>query len=110
MTATTSAPVPNIWCNWAPAAIAIPGLIFIKHVNNPFGRGPSLGADGFPWWIVWPLTIFWFMGMMNTINFLDGASGLVTGVTAILSRRAGHPHDLQGRAAPIDAWPCCRWP
>jgi UDP-GlcNAc:undecaprenyl-phosphate GlcNAc-1-phosphate transferase len=31
------------------------------------------------------LTIFWFMGMMNTINFLDGASGLVAGVTAVLS-------------------------
>jgi UDP-N-acetylmuramyl pentapeptide phosphotransferase/UDP-N-acetylglucosamine-1-phosphate transferase len=31
------------------------------------------------------LTVFWFMGMMNTINFLDGASGLVAGVTAVLS-------------------------
>ncbi len=66
------------------ALIAIAGLIFIKHVNNPFGAGLFYGPDGMPWWLVWPLTIFWFMGMMNTINWLDGLSGLVTGVTAIL--------------------------
>ncbi len=64
--------------------IAITGLIFIKHVNNPFAESFLLGEDGFPAWIVWPLTIFWFMGMMNTVNWLDGLSGLVTGVTAIL--------------------------
>jgi len=66
------------------ALIAIAGLIFIKHVNNPFAPGLFYGPDGMPWWLVWPLTIFWFMGMMNTINWLDGLSGLVTGVTAIL--------------------------
>jgi UDP-GlcNAc:undecaprenyl-phosphate GlcNAc-1-phosphate transferase len=64
--------------------VAIAGLIFIKHVNNPFGGGFLFGEDGFPWWIVWPLTIFWFMGMMNTVNWLDGLSGLVSGVAAIL--------------------------
>lgn len=64
--------------------IAIAGLIFIKHVNNPFGQGFLFGPDGFPWWIVWPLTLFWFMAMMNTINWLDGLNGLATGVTAIL--------------------------
>ena len=66
------------------ALIAGMGLIFIKHINNPFGEGFLFGPDGLPWWLVWPLTIFWFMGMMNTINWLDGLSGLVAGVTAIL--------------------------
>ena len=61
------------------------GLIFVKHVNNPFGEGFLFGPDGFPWWLVFVITVFWFMGMMNTINFLDGASGLVAGVTAILA-------------------------
>ena len=60
------------------------GLIFIKHINNPFGDGFIFGPDGLPWWLTWPLTVFWFMGMMNTINWLDGLSGLVAGVTAIL--------------------------
>ncbi len=63
--------------------IAIIGLIILKHVNNPLGEGLLGGPDGLAWWIVWPLTIFWFVGMMNTINFLDGLNGLVAGVTAI---------------------------
>jgi UDP-GlcNAc:undecaprenyl-phosphate GlcNAc-1-phosphate transferase len=66
------------------ALIAGMGLIFIKHINNPFAPGFLFGADGLPWWLVWPLTVFWFMGMMNTVNWLDGLSGLVAGVTAIL--------------------------
>jgi len=65
------------------AIIAIGGLIFIKHVNNPFGPGLLGGDDGLPWWLVWPVTIFWFLFMMNTVNWLDGLSGLVTGVAAI---------------------------
>ncbi len=66
------------------AVIAISGLIFIKHVNNPFAPGLFFGETGLPWWLVWPLTIFWFLFMINTVNWLDGLSGLVTGVTAIL--------------------------
>ncbi|RME13201.1 MAG: undecaprenyl/decaprenyl-phosphate alpha-N-acetylglucosaminyl 1-phosphate transferase, partial [Ardenticatenia bacterium] len=38
-----------------------------------------------PWWIVWPLTIFWFTGTLNTINWLDGLDGLAAGVVAIAS-------------------------
>ncbi len=30
-----------------------------------------------------PLTLLWYLGMMNAINFLDGLDGLLTGVTAI---------------------------
>jgi len=76
---------PQYLTQFIAALIAIFGLIFIKHVNNPFGDGFLGGPNGLPWWIVWPLTIFWFMGMMNTVNWLDGLSGLVAGVTAILS-------------------------
>lgn len=70
--------------HFAASLIAINSLIFIKHVNNPLGEGFLGGVDGLPWWIVIPITMFWFMGMMNTINWLDGLSGLVSGVTAIL--------------------------
>ena len=76
---------PQYLIQFGAALIGIFGLIFIKHVNNPFGGGLLFGEDGFPWLLVWIVTVFWFMGMMNTINFLDGASGLVAGVTAILS-------------------------
>lgn len=76
--------LPQYAIQFVAALIAIAGLIFIKHVNNPFAPGLFFGPEGFPWWIVGPVTIFWFMGMMNTVNFLDGLSGLVTGVTAIV--------------------------
>ena len=36
--------------------------------------------------MVWLLTIFWFMGMINTVNWLDGLDGLAAGVAAIMSR------------------------
>lgn len=75
---------PQYLVQAAASLIAIAGLIFIKHVNNPFAPGFIGGDEGLPWWIVGPLTIFWFMGMMNTVNWLDGLSGLVAGVTAIM--------------------------
>ena len=85
---------PQYLIQFGAALIGILGLIFIKHVNNPLGDLPGdmfgasgllFGEEGFPWWLLWLVTVFWYMGMMNTINFLDGASGLVAGVTAILS-------------------------
>jgi UDP-GlcNAc:undecaprenyl-phosphate GlcNAc-1-phosphate transferase len=75
---------PQYVVQFIAALIAIAGMIFIKHVNNPLGDGFLFSANGFPWWIVWPLTIFWFMGMMNTVNWLDGMNGLVAGVTVIM--------------------------
>ncbi len=78
-------PLPQYAIQFVASLMAMAGLIFIKHVNNPFGPGFLFGPNGFPWWILAPLTIFWFMGMMNTVNWLDGLSGLVAGVTAIMS-------------------------
>jgi len=36
-----------------------------------------------PIWLGVPLTLVWYLGMMNAINFLDGLDGLLTGVAAI---------------------------
>jgi UDP-GlcNAc:undecaprenyl-phosphate/decaprenyl-phosphate GlcNAc-1-phosphate transferase len=63
------------------ALIAIAFQIFIERINNPFGPGQIV----FPWPIVWALTIFWFTGMMNTVNWLDGLDGLAAGVSAIVA-------------------------
>jgi UDP-GlcNAc:undecaprenyl-phosphate GlcNAc-1-phosphate transferase len=63
------------------AAIAVAALIFIERVNNPLTDQQVV----FPDLIVWALTAFWFLGAMNTVNWLDGLDGLAAGVTAILS-------------------------
>ena len=34
-------------------------------------------------WVDYPLTLLWYLGMMNAINFLDGLDGLLAGVTSI---------------------------
>ena len=74
---------PQFVAQFVAALIAVSGLIFIKHVNNPLTDDLFWGPDGLPWWLVLPITVAWFMGMMNTVNWLDGLSGLVAGVTVI---------------------------
>ena len=51
----------------------------IPGFDNPFTQ-PSVD---FPLWLGIPLTLVWYLGMMNAINFLDGLDGLLSGVTAI---------------------------
>lgn len=72
---------PQYVAQFLSALIAIAFIIFIERVNNPFGAGQIV----FPWPVVWALTIFWFMGMINTVNWLDGLDGLAAGVSAIVA-------------------------
>jgi UDP-GlcNAc:undecaprenyl-phosphate GlcNAc-1-phosphate transferase len=37
----------------------------------------------FPLWLSIPVTLLWYLGMMNAINFIDGLDGLLSGFTAI---------------------------
>jgi UDP-GlcNAc:undecaprenyl-phosphate GlcNAc-1-phosphate transferase len=64
----------------AAAGIAILFLIFIEFVADPLS---AQGYYYFPLWLTVGLTMFWIMGMVNTVNWLDGLNGLATGVTAI---------------------------
>lgn len=56
----------------------------IGFVHNPFSHDP-LELIYFPWWVSYPLTLLWYVGMMNAINFIDGLDGLLSGVAAISS-------------------------
>ncbi len=78
---------PQYVAQFLSALIAIAFVIFIERVSNPLenAKNPLLPHQIiFAVPIVWALTIFWFMGMMNTVNFLDGLDGLAAGVVAIL--------------------------
>ncbi|MCD6291255.1 MAG: undecaprenyl/decaprenyl-phosphate alpha-N-acetylglucosaminyl 1-phosphate transferase [Anaerolineae bacterium] len=77
-------PTAQFGVQFVASLIAIAFVIHIKHVNNPLTNQLFFGARGFPAPIVWVLTIFWFTGMMNTVNWLDGLDGLAAGVAAIL--------------------------
>ena len=63
------------------ALLGIAFTIWIQKVNNPFTNEQLV----FPWPVVAVLTIFWFTGMMNTVNWLDGLDGLAAGVSCIVA-------------------------
>jgi UDP-GlcNAc:undecaprenyl-phosphate GlcNAc-1-phosphate transferase len=52
----------------------------IKDIENPFHRGDYIHFIA-PWNYV--LSLIWYVGMMNAINFIDGLDGLLSGLTAI---------------------------
>ena len=51
----------------------------IKFFSLPGGHVFQLGL------LVVPVSVFWLVGMQNTVNFLDGADGLAAGVIAIVA-------------------------
>ncbi len=66
----------------AQIVVAIISMVYGFHIGDI--RVPG-GEDyvHFPPWIDYPLTLVWYLGMMNAINFLDGLDGLLSGVAAI---------------------------
>ncbi|MBN1954095.1 MAG: undecaprenyl/decaprenyl-phosphate alpha-N-acetylglucosaminyl 1-phosphate transferase [Anaerolineae bacterium] len=74
------APMVQLGGQAVAAGIAIATLIFIERVNNPL---TDRVVVFFPAFVV-GLTVFWMMGMINTVNWLDGLDGLAAGVGAIL--------------------------
>jgi UDP-GlcNAc:undecaprenyl-phosphate GlcNAc-1-phosphate transferase len=78
------------------AAIAVSHLIFIEVFTSPFDAASFWLSPPFSWlmtldgdlvWIWRPLaillTVFWVVGMINAINWLDGLDGLAAGVCTI---------------------------
>jgi UDP-GlcNAc:undecaprenyl-phosphate GlcNAc-1-phosphate transferase len=74
-------PGPQYAAQAISGLIAIVFLVFIERVMNPFTDELFI----FPYWFTVAFTLVWIMGMINTINFLDGLDGLAAGVGAIVS-------------------------
>ena len=64
------------------AIILIVGDVKIEFINNPFAQG-----DGLIYLktLSIPATIFWVVGITNTLNLIDGLDGLAAGVAGISS-------------------------
>lgn len=58
----------------AVAAIMIHFGYRIDVVSNPFGDSIDLGALSIP------ITVLWFVGVMNAVNLIDGLDGLAGGI------------------------------
>jgi len=74
-------PGPQYLAQAISGLIAIACVVFIERVMNPFTNELAV----FPYLFVVAFTLIWIMGMINTINFLDGLDGLAAGVGAIVS-------------------------
>lgn len=73
--------LPKLGLQLLPALVFVAMGNTIHHVSNPFG--PDMIT--LPWWVDYPLTMAWLIGMTNAVNFMDGMDGLATGVTAVAS-------------------------
>lgn len=64
------------------AIVLILGDVKIDAITNPFAKsGTVIPLNGFSI----PLTIFWVVGITNTLNLIDGLDGLAAGVAMIAS-------------------------
>ena len=59
--------------------------IGVGSINNPFGPG-AIVLGG---WLGVVVTLFWIVGMINAINFIDGLDGLSSGVGLIAAATLG---------------------
>jgi len=69
----------------AQVVVAIISMVYGFHIgfiHHPFSHDPNDYIYP-PWWVAYPLTLLWYVGMMNAINFIDGLDGLLTGFAAI---------------------------
>jgi len=88
-------PRAKLFAQCTVAAISLLYGFQIQYVNDPVHHGHTIF---FPGWVSIVLTMVWYVGMMNAINFIDGLDGLLSGVTAIagmflltIALMQGHP-------------------
>jgi UDP-GlcNAc:undecaprenyl-phosphate/decaprenyl-phosphate GlcNAc-1-phosphate transferase len=70
----------------AQVIVALISMLYgfiIPGINNPFDHNVATNWIDFPLWLSIPLTLFWYVAMMNAINFIDGLDGLLSGFTFI---------------------------
>ena len=68
----------------ALVAVVVFGFV-IRYFGLP-GSGPNGGARVVDLgWFAVPVSLFWLLGMQNTVNFLDGVDGLAAGVVVIVA-------------------------
>ena len=61
--------------------IAISTLVYLLGVQ--INHIPFFGGIDLDWWLSYPLTILWLVGISNALNFIDGVDGLAGSVVTI---------------------------
>jgi UDP-GlcNAc:undecaprenyl-phosphate GlcNAc-1-phosphate transferase len=87
------------------ALIALASLLWLERFTLPVIGFVALSDYVWGPLVYIPLTIIWVMGMVNTVNWLDGLDGLAAGVGAILCLVLASTCT----AGDSTAWRCCLW-
>ncbi|MEW5992677.1 MAG: MraY family glycosyltransferase [Chloroflexota bacterium] len=67
------------------AALAVALGVGVEAISNPFGPGTiTFGAP-----FAMAFTVVWVVGMINSMNFIDGLDGLSTGIALIAAMTLG---------------------
>jgi UDP-GlcNAc:undecaprenyl-phosphate/decaprenyl-phosphate GlcNAc-1-phosphate transferase len=69
----------------AVALVAVAAGITVGFIGNPFASDNIQ----FPYWIGAGFTVIWIVGMINSLNFIDGLDGLSTGIALIAAVTLG---------------------
>lgn len=77
------------------AVVLIISGVRIDWLSNPFGDGMIYLKS----WVAIPLTLFWVVGITNTMNLIDGLDGLAAGIAVISSGSLFIVSLLNGRFA-----------
>lgn len=64
------------------ALIVIYSGVRIEFISDPFNKGEMIALGAY---YSIPFTIFWIVGITNTVNLIDGLDGLAAGVSMIAS-------------------------
>jgi UDP-GlcNAc:undecaprenyl-phosphate GlcNAc-1-phosphate transferase len=77
-------PWPQFTFQFVLSLVALATLLWLERFTIPFLG--TIKLNDYPWGplVYAPLTVLWVMGMINTVNWLDGLDGLAAGVGAIL--------------------------
>ncbi len=86
------------------ALLAVVLGIGIAVINNPFGVGADVIRFSEPFSV--GFTVFWIVGMMNSINWIDGLDGLSTGIALIACVTLGLISLTTGVSQPLIAVLC----
>ena len=100
-------PRPKLLAQIAAALIAVGPFVW-DHTRYPEARGIVLTAFNLPFlsqinlwemsaWLAIGATVFWIVGMSNTINLVDGIDGLAAGVSLIAALTLAAKSIVQGQ-------------
>jgi UDP-GlcNAc:undecaprenyl-phosphate GlcNAc-1-phosphate transferase len=84
------------------ALVAVVAGVIITFINNPVGGGLIPFSDPF----AYAVTGVWVVGMINSLNFIDGLDGLSTGIALIAALTLGALSLFQVPVQPVIALMC----